>query len=116
MSFDYAGLATRSLALITKFGADFTFTTFSLGSYDPATNTTTKTPSNYTAKCVKTNFTAQERADGSIQTGDIKLIAEVATFAIGDEVAVNSDTYRIQDINPIEPAGVPVIYILQVRK
>jgi len=113
---DYSLKAASALALIARYGVDFTFTTFSKGAYDSTTNKVVKTSSTYTAKCVKSNFTTQERSDGAIKTGDIKLIAEVKTFTVGDEVSVNSATYRIENFRAVEPANVPVCYILQVRK
>ena len=113
---DYTAKAASALALITKYGTELTFTTFAKGAYVPSTNKVSKTPSNYTAQCVKSTFTVQERADGAIKTGDVKLIASVSTYKVGDEVAINSDVYRIMDFRSVEPALIPVVYILQVRK
>ena len=102
--------------LITKYGALHTFTRSEPGAYDPASGTRPQALTTYTANMVKDSYNAFERGDSNIQVGDIKIIAEVATFEINDTVSVDSQDYRLVNVNPIKPGPTVVAYELQARK
>lgn len=115
MSF-YSNMATTALRLLTKYGVQHTFTTYSVGAFDPNTGTRTETPSNYTAYAVKDVYTTLEKGSSAIKEGDIRLIAEAANYSIGDTLSLDSTTWRIMGVDPIKPGDTVVAYFLQIRK
>lgn len=115
MSF-YTNMAATALRLLTKYGEELTFTTYSVGAYDPNTGTRTETPSNYTAKAVKETYGILEKANSAIKEGDIRLIAEASTYAVGDTVTVDSQVWRIMAVDPISPGDTDVAFFLQIRR
>lgn len=115
MSF-YSNLAATAVRLLTKYGQSLTFTRYTKGSFDAGTGSRTETTSTFTAKSVKYPYTTLEKANSAIQEGDIRLISEVATFRIGDTVAIDSLNWRVMSVEPIDPGGTPVAYLLQVRR
>lgn len=114
-TFNYSGMASTASSLISRFGQDHTFTRYT-DVFDPDSGANVRTSTNYTAKAVKSNFTKMEMNDQTIQKDDIKLICDVNTYAVGDSVSINSQTYTVLDVNPIEPGSLALAYILQVRK
>lgn len=116
MSYDYSGFASTAARLIDKYGYLATFTKTIDGVYDPDTGSTSPTTSNYTAKIVKSTYSAYEQQNTAIERGDIKLIAEVADFEIGDTLVIDGDIYRIMMPEKVDKNGTPIYYKLQVRK
>ena len=115
MSFDYPSLAATAVSLLTDFGQDVTFTSKTEGAYNKSTGQYGTTSANYTKKAAVTGYKSNEFND-IIQQGDLKVIAESYTYALGDTVAIDSEDYRILDIKQIKPAGTEVAVVLQVRK
>ena len=112
----YSRMNETATRMITKYGRVLTFTHIELGVYDPETGTSPETATTYTANIVKDEFSSFERNDSSIEVNDIKLIGEVASFAIDDTVSIESEDYRVVKVNPIKPGPTVVAYELQVRK
>lgn len=112
----YDRLNNTATSLITKYGRPLVFTKVTLGAFDPATGTSPETSTTYTANIVKDQFNTFERSDSSIQVDDLKLIGEVATYAIDDTVSIESQDYRLVRVDPIKPGPTVVAYELQVRK
>lgn len=112
----YSRLLSTSTNLIERYGVEYTFTKVTAGAFNPATGTVSSTSSTYTAYCVRDSYSAYERQDGSVQIDDIKLIAEVAAFAVDDTVSIDSSVYRVVRVSPIKPGATVLAYELQVRK
>lgn len=116
MAFDYSRLKTKASKLIKKYGQSFTFTQTTVGEYDPATGTTTNTTSNYTKVACVFDYSDRDRADGVIEQGDRRLLAEGHTYGVGDTVVIDGDTYTILNVSPIAPGSTNIAVNLQVRK
>jgi len=112
----YSGIRDTASELIAQFGVARIFTNNQQGAYNPDTGVHANTASTYTKKCVQGDFTAQDRADGTIESGDIKVIAEAFSYEKGDTVSIDSLDYRIVNIRPIKPADTLLASILQVRR
>lgn len=116
----YTRLNATATRLVEKFGSELTFTRVTKGTFDPATGSSSgDTTQTYTANAVKDTFSQLERSDSSVEIGDIRLIAETATFgpyAVDDLVAIDGFSYRLVNVDPIKPGPTVVAYELQARK
>lgn len=112
----YQRLSATATKLLKKYGYSVEFTRDILGMYDPSQGKHTTTSTTFAKSIVKDTFTVRERADSSIEEGDIKLIAERGDYQIGDKVTIDSDVYRVFMADPITPAQVNCAWILGVRK
>ena len=117
MSYDYSGMVATATSLIARFGASFDYTHTEKGAFNDDTGKYEDVLSYYSANAVKSTFSSFDRANLDILSSDLKLIAEVADYSIGDTLTVNGDTYKIKDFTKlVEPANTKIIYILQVSK
>lgn len=116
MSYNYTPLTQSATRMLTKFGALYTFTRVTKGTYSPATGTTTDTSATYTKYACLFDYTDADRGDGSILQGDRRMLAEGHSYEVGDTVAVGGDTFRIISISDIGPSGTVVASNLQIRK
>lgn len=119
MNFDYAGLRDNTAStLIARFGRSHTFTRITKSVYDPASGTSSKTESTFTANAVKEEFNALERQDSSIRVGDVKLLAEAVTegFEVNDRITIQSQEYKLVMADPIKPGPTVVAWNLRARK
>ena len=118
MSFygDLAATADRSLQ---KFGASVTLLRTAAGVYDPASGTTTTPkPVAYVGVGVALNYTAQDMKNSLIQQGDQKLYISALGMVEprpGDTVQFGGSAYTVVDSKPLAPAGVAVLFEVQVR-
>lgn len=94
------------------------------GEYDPATGVdSTATVADHAAVGVLTNpFISQREAyfaNSLVQSGD-KVVLMGATVAVrpaaGHQVVIGSDVWQVVAVVAVEPAGVPVLYKVQVRR
>lgn len=116
MSYDYTGITASATGLIQKFGKSYTFTRTTDGGYNPATGTAGVVTNNFTKSACVFDYTAQDRADGTILANDRRMLAESGAYEIGDTVTIGSDIYRVVSISEIAPGGDVVAANLQVRK
>ena len=118
MTFDYAPLADTSLELLTEFGQDVTRRSYTAGTYDPATGTTTPTTADTTRKGVLLDFGAGQTLErgGLIQGGDKRLLVD-ATAAVSpqDHFVAGGVEYIIVSVGEVNPAGTRVLFDLHVR-
>lgn len=112
----YDRLKSTAAAKIKKYGAEYEFTRTTFGAVDYSSGTVSSTESTYTAFAVREEFTASERADSSIEVGDIKLLAAAASYAINDKVVIDGEPYKLVSVKPIKPGSIAVAYELQARK
>lgn len=116
MSFNYTRIKAKTQKLIKKFGAEYTFSRVSQGSFDPTTGKTTNTTSTYSKQACIFDYNDADRADGVVQQGDRRLLAEGHTYENGDTVVIDGDTYTIINVSFTAPGGEVVAANLQVRK
>lgn len=119
MAINYSNLQTKATALLQNNGQSITFSYTSGAVIDPATGTVTSagTVTNVSGYGVASNYRNAEIDGESILASDVRLIASnVATEPEPDwTVIVNSRTWRVMDVQPINPAGTNIIYICQLR-
>lgn len=116
MSYNYTPLTQSASRMITKFGALYTFTRVTKGTYSAATGTTTDTSATYQKYACLFDYTDSDSPDGAILQGDRRMLAEGHSYAVGDTVVVGGDTYRIISISDVGPGGSVVASNLQIRK
>jgi hypothetical protein len=117
MSYDYASLKTGTVrSLLTKFGYAVTLTRKAVGAYTPGTGPTTTT-STYTGVGVLDGYNKREIDGTTIQAGDVRLYFEGDTApVIGDTTTLESAVWRVEDVTPISPGNVAVMWELRLRK
>jgi len=121
MSFDYDEIASTADELLAEFGQSCVLTSITDGAYDPETGEagTSTTPHPATAAV----FAYPQRfVDGTlILTGDKRALVSPVGLTVdpkpGDTLTdTASAVFQVIDAKPIAPAGVAVLWILQVRK
>lgn len=116
MSYNYTPLTQSAARMITKFGAQYTFTRVTKGAYSAATGTTTDTTTTYQKYACLFDYGDTDLADGSILQGDRRMLAEGHSYEVGDTVVVGGATFRIISISDVGPGGSVVASNLQIRK
>lgn len=117
MSF-YPGLRTIATNLLTNKGQLVTFSHDEEVSYNGGTGERVKTTTTFTGNGVALNYNKSEIDGELVQMNDIKFIMEATTTApvIGDTTTIDGEIYRAMAVKPLSPAGVVVIYQVQLRK
>lgn len=120
MAFNYEGSAKTALALLANFGRSMTLIqeTEVVGDdpFDPAT----PTEKTFTVTGVLLDIKDRDFPDSLVVVGDRKAIIAASglsvTPAVGDQLKVGDDTYKVIIPKPLSPAGTAVIHTLQVRR
>ena len=114
----YSGLQTVAANLLASKGQLLTFSRDTETSFDPGPGDVQSTPSTYTGNGVALDYNKGEIDGTVVVKGDIKLILEATTTAPinGDRVTIDSIIYRVMTVKPTSPAGIVVIYEIQLRK
>lgn len=118
MSFDYSSLSDLAVELIGEFGGTVTQTTYTVGTYDPATganSVSTATTDRYGAVF---DFGAGKTTERGtlIQVGDKRLLLDpVLDVAQQDHFIVDSAEYTIISIGEVKPAGTRILYDIHLR-
>lgn len=117
MSF-YVEMAQTALELLGEFGQQVTIVRESGASIDPVTGATT--PGTIQSWLVNGVMRAYPDAviDGArIATTDRKLIIDSQIAPIlSDTVIVGGESWHIESITTVSPAGIALAYMLQVRR
>jgi len=117
---DYNLKANSVSALIKKYGTQAVFESETAPAIDPITGEETGTGSttSFAANVIKTNYNDFEIEGTEIQKSDTKLLLEAVsgTPEQGMKVTVSGDTYRVINFKSVEPADIPIVYKVQVRK
>lgn len=113
----YPELAITADELLKEFGQSVTIR-HTESVYDPATGTSTQVVTD--SKTVGAKFPYGDRAiDGTmILSGDEQIYLSpvgITSVVPGDRVILASGTYSVVRVKTTAPAGIPVIYELQVR-
>ena len=120
MSFNYKQIRSLAGRQISMFGQDMILRRVS-GEYDPTSGFVTDGPvKDHKVKGILTKDVTVKRLKGSVLEEDrwILLEAESLTAAPSgnDLMLVGSETWSIVHIVEVNPGGVPLLYMLQVRK
>lgn len=118
--FNYSRIAATALRLIANFGQAITITSRAQGAYTASTSSYAVTETTQTTRGVIDQYKSREIDGTLIQVGDSKLIIAAQGLTaptINDTVTLaDSSKLTIKNIDPISPAGTPIIYICQVRR
>ena len=102
-----------------KFGRGMTLRRTTMA-YNPATQTSTPTVADYAASGVVAEYEDKDIDGTLVKAGDRLIILSAEGLAItptpADKVIVGGVVYSIVRDKPTNPAGVAVVYELQVRK
>jgi len=121
---NYAATAKKAAVMLKKAGTSMTLRATTPGTFDPVAGTETgETVTDYACVGILTNpFVSQQEAffaNSRILTND-KVALIGATVAVrpkpGNILVVNSVEWQVVAVIAIEPAGIPVLYKLQVRR
>lgn len=121
MAFDYARIkADVADKLIKKFGAPVTLTKAgNTGGYDENGNVIPSTPNvTVTGDGVKLDYEQDEIDGTNIVAGDCYLLLGSASGVplVGMTVPIGGVTWRVMKCSPLDPAGIVVMYTLQLRQ
>lgn len=119
MGINYTALQSTATRLLRDNGQSITFT-YEIGQViNPSTGTVTTPASEETVSGfgVAINYKNAEINGETVLSSDLKLLASnIATAPeVNWEVTVDSKTWRVMQVMPINPAGTNVMYILQIR-
>ena len=107
-------------ALIAEEGKSLTLRRAVAGAYDPATSSAEITATDVTVKGMILNYRDSQRDGTLVQSGDRKAVLTAKGLSDApqqnDVIIDGSDELNIVGVSRIEEAGVPVVYVCQVRK
>lgn len=121
--FDYARLARTAQRLIDRFGVPETITGYT-DSPNPAgaNKPPIRTLATLTANAVFLDID-QKLIDGTlIKTGDMKVLLSALNFDIPPKLKgtisrlTENEVWNIEEVKPLNPGGIKLIYTLLVRK
>lgn len=117
---NYAATAKKAAAMIRRAGCAMTLRVTTPGTYDPATGAESgATVADYACVGLLTEAKAYYVANSLMQAGD-KVVIMGADVAVrpqaGHQVVIGSEVWQVMAVVPVEPAGVPAIYKVQVRR
>ncbi len=120
MGVNYTALQTKATNLLKNNGQEITFTYTSGEDIDPATGVVSDAGSitTVTGYGAATRYRNIEIDGDAILASDLRLICNSVSSEpqVGWNVSVNSDSFRVMEVESVNPAGTNVIYICQIRK
>lgn len=124
MNIDYDAIAGQLMPVIKSTGITLNFTRETKGQSDPATGTRAEsTYQNFSANGVVLEYSAKDSGlshiEGTvIRKDDKKILLEANGYIpdIDDEVKIKGVSFNVVGVKPLSPAGIDVIYTLQVRR
>lgn len=116
MSFNYQRTAETASRLLARFGAVCLLKRRGDAAYDPATGTTAPVVADLQTVAVVVDYDARHIDGTLIRQGDRRgyLDAAVAPRQ-GDALAWQGATLTVVAVRPLSPAGVPVLFEVQLR-
>lgn len=116
---NYDKLKSTARTLLRNFGQSMTLTRDVAGTYDPTTGVMVNTQQTFTDYGVVLPYGdgSSSVADSLIQQGDRQVFIQISTEPkTTDKITIAGATFNIVNVKPLEPAGINVLYELQVRK
>lgn len=135
----YAKMKDKGMDILLKRGMDMTLRRTTQGAYNPATGTTgTATVANYTCRGFISNIDSaaanQFYSTGELQNTLIEKEDQIVVISsliynavtgsltpitpdtIRDSMIINGVNYSLIAVIPLQPAGIPVLFSIQVRR
>lgn len=122
MTFDYADLAATAVELLADFGMAMTLSrpTDIPATYDTSTGVATPaSPATYTVTGIKLDYSVREIDRENVQAGDQRVYLSTDGAVPpkpGDTLTIGSDVFRVLRAGNLSPAGVDLLYDVQVRR
>jgi hypothetical protein len=118
MSIDYNRMAATATRLLTDNGQPMALRRTSGGTFDPVTGTTTgQSTADLATVGVMLDIDTSYALANEVQDGDLLAMVDASqTPLLTDKLVVGAEVYGIVKIMPLNPAGTPVAYKLQVRQ
>jgi hypothetical protein len=116
---NYNSLKGTARSLLAKFGQPMTLVKTTGSSYDATTGANTLTTSSTTDLGVILRYgdALNSAPDSLIKQDDQQIFIQMSVApSVTDKITVAGVNYDIVSVKPIEPAGINVLYELQVRK
>lgn len=119
MAFDYAEIAQVAHEILAEFGSAAVLTKTSAGEYDPDAGAASLAPTNYDCTAVVLPY-EDRHIDGTlILRGDKQAMLSAVSLSAkpspGDVLAWAGAKFRVIAAEDLAPAGVSVLFTLQVR-
>jgi hypothetical protein len=118
MSFDYSVSAAAASRMLSRFGRSLTLVRTVTAAYDPETGSASQHDIRYTGTGVTLAYATREIDETTIRAGDQRLLLSVDNVPQpkeGDLIELDSDSYRVIRCESVAPAGVEVLYRVQLR-
>ena len=111
-------MAVTASDLITEFGMPVILQRTSGGTFAPVTGQTIgATQSEITARGIQKSYKASLIDGTRIKHGDkLFVLDDSQTPVLSDKVKVGAEYWSIVSIDAVEPAGIALVYFVQVRK
>jgi len=116
----YESMADTAKQLLLQFGQNLTLTRVTSSSYNTTTGGVTTTTTTHTVRGAVFNY-QNRQVDGTlIKAGDRQVYLSTQNLSFipdptQDTLTISGTVYRILRCVPTIPAGIPVLYELQVR-
>lgn len=115
----YTRTAQTAATLLGKYGTDLEFVRIEESTFDPATGEYSGGDNvSYMPKGLSVNM-PQSLIDGTrILQDDRMFVIEGQTFTplMSDKLKIGSEDWTIEEIKPVKPATIAVVYFVRVRK
>lgn len=114
----YSEMAVTASELITEFGMPVILQRTSGGTFDPVTGQTTGAiTTEITAQGIQKNYKASLIDGTRIKHGDkLYVLDDSQAPDVSDKVKVGVEYWSIVSLDAVEPAAIPIVYFVQVRK
>lgn len=117
---DYNNIAANVKASLGRAGMAASYVSVTNGVYNPSTGSVTATEATTQVSVVRLSYSEYEMNNTQIKQGDIKVLMDATSLSedpkTEDKIVMNSETWNIIDIKPLDPAGIVVMYELRLRK
>lgn len=105
---------------IKEDGCQITVSQLIKGEYVPSDGSVTNTTKEYSTYGIITDYLLYEIDGTRVKAGDKKVVlgatSILPTPTPDDSLKINGETWSIVKCLPIMPAGIPILYRIQVRK
>jgi hypothetical protein len=122
MTFNYDRMAATSLRLLTNFGQSVTRRTYTAGTYDPNTGTTTPTTADTTRIGALFDYGSQNQKGEQYVRGNLVIVGDKQLLLDAEGAATVTDRYIIggveytcMSVATVNPAGTAVMYDIHLR-
>lgn len=124
MTFDYSRPAATALRLLTKFGQTVTLRVSGAAVYDPTTQTSTPTLTDYSRIGAVFDYGTQTAGE-MLQNGTTALAADRQLYMSAGTIRppvsahvifTSGEIWTIVNVKSIDPAGIPVMYECRIRQ